>query len=80
MQDNASSVVPASKRISWNKRGKLTGAKTPLRQAFIGTVITKPNRRSRQNLGTANSRAYVIDLLARKYFAQQFKDCHGKYA
>jgi len=80
MQDNASSVVPASKRISWNKRGKLTGAKTPLRQAFIGTVITKPNRRSRQTLGTKNLQAYVIDLLALKNSAQQYKDCHGKYA
>jgi hypothetical protein len=79
MQDVANSELPALNQIPWNK-GKLTGAKTPLRQAFIGTVITKPNRRSRQNLGTANSRAQVIDLLARKNSAQQFKHCHGKYA
>ena len=79
MQDNANSELPAPKRMLWNK-GKLTGAKTLLRQAFIGTVITKPNRRSRQTLGTANSRAQVIDLLARIFSAQQFKYCHGKYA
>jgi hypothetical protein len=32
----------------------------------------------RQTLGTANSRAHVIDLLARIFSAQQFKHCHGK--
>ena len=34
MQDNANSELPAPKRMLWNK-GKLTGAKPPLRQAFI---------------------------------------------
>jgi hypothetical protein len=53
MQDNASSVVPASKRIPWNK-GKLTSAEPPLRQAFIGKIIDQSIRRSRQTLGTAN--------------------------
>jgi hypothetical protein len=79
MQDVANSELPALNQIPWNK-GKLTGAKPPLRQAFIGKIIDQPNPRSRQTLGTANLRAQVIDLLARIFSAQQFKHCHGKYA
>ena len=79
MQDNANSELPAPKRMLWNK-GKLTGAKTLLRQAFIGTVITKPNRRSRQTLGNAFSRAQVLDHTPEKWITWKYKDCHGKYA
>ena len=53
MQDVANSELPALNQIPWNK-GKLTGAKPPLRQAFIGKIIDQPIRRSRQTLGTAN--------------------------
>ena len=51
MQDNANSELPAPKRMLWNK-GKLTGAKPPKPQTFIGTILAKPNPRSRQTLGT----------------------------
>jgi hypothetical protein len=79
MQDVANSELPALNQIPWNK-GKLTGAKPPLRQAFIGKIIDQSIRRDRQTLGTKKSRAQVIDLLARIFSAQQFKHCHGKYA
>jgi len=46
MQDVANSELPALNQIPWNK-GKLTGAKPPLRQAFIGKIIDQPIRRSR---------------------------------
>jgi integrase len=40
MQDNAISVVPAPKRTPWNK-GKLIGAKPPLRQKHVWAIRTK---------------------------------------
>src|SRR5437588_4818204 len=40
MQDNANSVLPASKRLPWNK-GKLTGAKPPLRPKHVWSIRTK---------------------------------------
>jgi hypothetical protein len=40
MQDNANSELPAPKRIPWNK-GKLTGAKPPLRQKHVWAIRTK---------------------------------------
>src|SRR5665647_822758 len=40
MQDNAKSELPAPKRIPWNK-GKLTGAKPPLRQKQVWAIRTK---------------------------------------
>jgi integrase len=40
MQDNANSELPAPKRIPWNK-GKLTGAKPPLRQKQVWAIRTK---------------------------------------
>jgi integrase len=40
MQDNANSELPALKRIPWNK-GKLTGAKPPLRPKHVWSIRTK---------------------------------------
>src|SRR4051794_11442365 len=40
MQDNANSALPALKRIPWNK-GKLTGAKPPLRPKHVWSIRTK---------------------------------------
>jgi len=40
MQDNANSELPAPGRIPWNK-GKLTGAKPPLRQKHVWAIRTK---------------------------------------
>jgi len=40
MQDNANSELPAPRRIPWNK-GKLTGAKPPLRQKHVWAIRTK---------------------------------------
>ena len=40
MQDIANSERPAPKRIPWNK-GKLTGAKPPLRQKHVWAIRTK---------------------------------------
>jgi len=40
MQDNATSELPTPKRIPWNK-GKLTGAKPPLRQKHVWAIRTK---------------------------------------
>src|SRR5450759_5133730 len=40
MQDNANSELPVPKRIPWNK-GKLTGAKPPLRQKHVWAIRTK---------------------------------------
>ncbi len=40
MQDNANSELPAPKRIPLNK-GKLTGARPPLRQKHVWAIRTK---------------------------------------
>ena len=40
MQDNANSALPALKRTPWNK-GKLTGAKPPLRPKHVWSIRTK---------------------------------------
>jgi integrase len=40
MQDNANSVLLAAKRTPWNK-GKLTGAKPPLRPKHVWSIRTK---------------------------------------
>ena len=40
MQDDANFDLPAPKRIPWNK-GKLTGAKPPLRQKYVWAIRTK---------------------------------------
>src|ERR1019366_42088 len=40
MQDNGNSLLPTPKRIPWNK-GKLTGAKPPLRQKHVWAIRTK---------------------------------------
>jgi len=40
MQNNANSVLPAPKRTPWNK-GKLTGAKPPLRPKHVWSIRTK---------------------------------------
>src|SRR5450759_3409618 len=40
MQDNANSELPAPKHIPW-KKGKLTGAKPPLRQKHVWAIRTK---------------------------------------
>ena len=40
MQDNANPVLPAPKRTPWNK-GKLTGAKPPLRPKHVWSIRTK---------------------------------------
>ena len=40
MQDNANSELPTLKRIPWNK-GKLIGAKPPLRQKHVSAIRTK---------------------------------------
>jgi integrase len=40
MQDNANSELPALKHMPWNK-GKLTGAKPPLRQKHVWAIRTK---------------------------------------
>jgi len=40
MQDNANTVLPARKHTPWNK-GKLTGAKPPLRQKHVWAIRTK---------------------------------------
>ena len=40
MQDDGNSELPAPKRIPWNK-GKLTGAKPPLRQKHVWAIRTK---------------------------------------
>ena len=39
MQDNANSELPVPKRMPWNK-GKLTGAKPPLRQKHVWAIRT----------------------------------------
>ena len=40
MQDIANTELPAPKRTPWNK-GKLTGAKPPLRQKHVWAIRTK---------------------------------------
>jgi len=40
MQDNANVIPSASQRNPWNK-GKLIGAKPPLRQKFVWAIRTK---------------------------------------
>src|SRR5258706_4615309 len=40
MQDDANSTLPAPRRGPWNK-GKLTGAKPPLRQKHVWSIRTK---------------------------------------
>ena len=40
MQDNANTELPAPRRKPWNK-GKLTGAKPPLRQKHVWGIRTK---------------------------------------
>jgi len=40
MLDYANSELPAPKRVPWNK-GKLTGAKPPLRQKHVWAIRTK---------------------------------------
>jgi integrase len=40
MQDNANTELPAPRRTPWNK-GKLTGAKPPLRQKHVWAIRTK---------------------------------------
>jgi integrase len=40
MQDNANSELPGPTRIPWNK-GKLTGARPPLRQKHVWAIRTK---------------------------------------
>jgi len=40
MQDNETSVVPVLKRSAWNK-GKLVGAKPPLRPKHVWSIRTK---------------------------------------
>jgi integrase len=40
MQDNDNSKLPTLKRVPWNK-GKLTGAKPPLRQKHVWAIRTK---------------------------------------
>jgi hypothetical protein len=40
MQDNANFLLPAPGRIPWNK-GKLIGAKPPLRQKHVWAIRTK---------------------------------------
>ena len=40
MQDIANTELPATKRTPWNK-GKLTGAKPPLRQKHVWAIRTK---------------------------------------
>ena len=40
MQDNDNSELPTLKRIPWNK-GKLIGAKPPLRQKHVWAIRTK---------------------------------------
>jgi len=40
MQDNANSALPTLRRIPWNK-GKLTGAKPPLRPKHFWSIRTK---------------------------------------
>src|SRR6201991_4207712 len=40
MQDDANSALPAPKRAPWNK-GKLTGAKPPLRPKHVWSIRTK---------------------------------------
>ena len=40
MQDNTNFSVPSAKRIPWNK-GKLIGAKPPLRQKHVWAIIEK---------------------------------------
>src|SRR5712671_2322274 len=40
MQDEANSALPAPRRIPWNK-GKLIGAKPPLRQKHVWAIRTK---------------------------------------
>jgi len=40
MHDTQNSIMPAAKRIPWNK-GKLTGAKPPLRPKHVWAIRTK---------------------------------------
>src|ERR1035437_10020305 len=40
MEENANSELPAPKQMPWNK-GKLTGAKPPLRQKHVWAIRTK---------------------------------------
>ena len=49
MQDNANYVLPAPKRTPWNK-GKLTGAKPPLRPKHVWSI--GPNSKLRDKPGT----------------------------
>jgi hypothetical protein len=45
MQDNAISELPTLKRIPWNK-GKLIGAKPPLRRVTVLLIAAGSGRRS----------------------------------
>jgi hypothetical protein len=44
MQDNANFLLPAAGRIPWNK-GKLIGAKPPLRQKHVWAIRTTRGER-----------------------------------
>jgi hypothetical protein len=48
MQDNANAELPAPKCIPWDK-GKLTGAKPPLRQKHVWAIRTKRTERLTQH-------------------------------
>ena len=66
MQDNEASVAPALKRGAWNK-GKLIGAKPPLRPKHVWSIRTKlqVDRRARDlamfNLALANLTLALLD-------------------
>ena len=54
MHDDENTILPASKRTAWNK-GKLIGAKPPLRPKHVWSIRTKLHveRRTREPSGRA---------------------------
>src|SRR3978361_553405 len=53
MQDDRVNAVPAPKRVPWNK-GKLTGAKPPLRPKHVWSIRTKLQIEGRAHLAMFN--------------------------
>jgi integrase len=54
MQDDANLAIPTPKRSPWNK-GKLIGAKLPLRQKHVWAIRTMPHvERSKRDLAMFN--------------------------
>ena len=83
MQNNANFGLPAPKQIPWNK-GKLTGAKPPLRQKHVWAIRTKLqiDKRTRDLAIVRRTQSLKISGLSRPVFpsvhrASRLQRCAG---